>query len=185
MQQELTTILIPVKPHIRKYIAYKFRAYKFICVTKKHIIGRKLYDLLLNSKNIRWGGYKVNKQECAEFAISYNQLIYRVGPTLRHEAILDFNRFVEELFYNDLFEYIELNETGKKVKHVIHDFCEKLNLFEDDISYQTLVKAHQRYMDSISFSEELKIAKQEYFFFDLKRIKNKTRYRSKPIVRVS
>lgn len=180
MTQPFCFIQIAVKPHIKKYIQYQYRDFNFVCLTKRNFIGRKLYDLLLESKKVRFGGHAIPESKSTiEFALTEDQMVYRAGAHLTERATIDFNQFVEAFFYKDMFDFIEMNLTNNKVKSLIELFCQKLDISEHEITYDALIKAHQRHIENISIAEEFRIKRGEFSHYELRKLKNSTRIRAK------
>lgn len=164
-------IHVTVKPHIKKYIQYQYRNFTHVRITKRNFIGRKLYDLLSESKKIRYGGPE-NKTDCTiAFVLTQHQMIYRSGVYLTEKSTTDFNQFVESFFYKDLYDFIEMDPADQKIKTLIEKFCQKLGISENEITYDALIKSYQRHQESIKIAEEFKVRRGEFSYYELKKMK--------------
>lgn len=139
---------VPVNGLVKKYIVYKYKHLPRIEVTQKHIIGRMMYCLLCESKNLKHKG-KPPQKGCIRFSISVHRGVYRTGFWLTSHAIKEFNAQVELMVRDAFYQAIDDMPAGMKLKDLIDDFRDKYDFTESDLTFDALKKSYQRYIHNL------------------------------------
>ena len=135
---------VPVKPHTLQYLVCKLGDnYQ---LNRSHAIGLHLYNLLRRRTAERdYAQYL--KRYCAHFAVRIGKKNAQEGCWLQMPAhvIVDFNSFIESLFYDEFFEFVRLREeVGRTLVQARDEFRAKYGLTAEHINDETLIRTFQR-----------------------------------------
>ncbi|RZK30398.1 MAG: hypothetical protein EOO63_06840 [Hymenobacter sp.] len=141
----LHTFTVPVKPHVRKYLEFHLgQGYK---LSQLDPFGRELKTLLGQKKKNKWfDGF--TRCYTANFGVSVegNMILQKRLKGLTAKEIIDFNNFVEGIIKWEFFGFVS-NRCLVNMSHYssIQAFREQYDFQDEDMSYDTLKKAWQRY----------------------------------------
>src|SRR5712671_6184176 len=158
------SLKVPVKNFLKKYIYYQYRGYTRLVITKDNIIGRKLFDLLSNAKNTRYGnqdrkdkflsftvltdaltyrltrnnnfGRVAPKIEEITFNLTANYMLKECGIWLTETAVIDFNQYVDIMFRKDFRDYVDERGPTQEISERIYDFMEKYKMTDEDLTFE-------------------------------------------------
>jgi hypothetical protein len=141
----LHTFTIPVKPHVRKYLEFhQGTSYK---LSRLDSFGRELRRLLEQKKTNAYLD-QFTSAYIDKFSVSVegNLLLQKRLKALNSKEIVDFNNFVEGIIKTEFFGFVANCVLFKLTQYgSIQAFRQKYDFQDEDISYDTLKKAWQRY----------------------------------------
>ena len=134
-------IEFPVKNHIKKYLVFKYgQLYKYSSTSSLAILIR---DTLSKESY-----YNLNKFKNTEsYQIELNQpYISRYGVFFDENKLYQFNREVEHLFREELYQFMNFNKNIYKLKYrtSLRDFLKTMEITEEDIKIETLLRDFDR-----------------------------------------
>lgn len=136
---------IPVKSYLFKYLTYYQPTDPFV-LTEKNRFGIFILNSLRFVHIERGNKYtiqgatiplKVKIKEHYERSFGIN-----ISPWHQYH----FNAMLLDEFHEKMLYYVQANYTGKKgdIKKALLDFCDKYEIYEDDLPFRTLVKMWER-----------------------------------------
>lgn len=136
---------IPVKSYLLKYLTYYQPTDPFV-LTEKNRFGIFILNSLRFTHIERGNKYtiqgatkpmKVKIKEHYERSFGLN-----ISPWHQYH----FNAMLLDEFHEKMLYYVHANYTGKKgdIKRALLDFCDKYEIYEDDLPYRTLEKMWER-----------------------------------------
>jgi hypothetical protein len=136
---------VPVKPHVRKYLAFHLGAeYK---LSQLDPFGRELKMLLGQKKKNEWfNGFTRRYTDSFGVGVEGNLILQKRLKGLTPKEIIDFNNFVEGIIKHEFFGFVDnrclldMSQYGS-----IQAFREKYDFQDEDMSHEALKKAWQRY----------------------------------------
>lgn len=143
----LHTFQVPVKPHVQKYLAFHLgRGYK---LTSTDAFGRCLKMLLqLPRTNAFLNGFTARYTAVFGVGVEGNMILQKRLRSLSAKSVIDFNNFVEAIIKTEFHAFVDnrrlfdLSQYGS-----IQAFRHKYDFQDEDISFDTLKKSWQRFMD--------------------------------------
>lgn len=159
----ITKVIIPVSPHVRKYLASRpvFGSFTFN-LNKDHYIGRILFHMLSKPP------VKVKREPLPKCYITvkipfrWENLYTKIY--ISGEGAREFDAIIDGIIKDEaikLLAFADYNyETKKKI---LEDFYEKYDLSDEDIAFDTLMKQYQRKADLHKMPDneaEIKISPQ-------------------------
>jgi hypothetical protein len=148
------SILIPVRPHVLKYLHVHLGAHYFL--SESDHFGLLLFQLLRRPiKDARRDDIltRYTSQFTVNFG-SYDPDKYGLDK-LTGKTCYQFNNFVHELIRGELHAWVDMaTDHGNPVTFAIEQFMKRYKFEESDIAFDTLLKSWQR------FSADRKARKQ-------------------------
>lgn len=136
---------VPVKPHVAKYLAFHLgEGYK---LSQLDPFGRELKTLLGQKKENKWfNGFTRRYTASFGVAVEGNLILQKRLKGLTAKEIIDFNNFVEGIIKWEFFGFVAGRcQVAQSQYSAIQAFREQYNFEDEDMSYDTLKKAWQRY----------------------------------------
>lgn len=152
----LPALQFPVTVDVKKYL--EFHLGKEYSLSETDPQGLLLASLLRRQSKDRQ--YDKFLPKCGEkFAVSIvpSFLLDSGCRNFTSHTVYKFNEFNEKLILNEAFAYIDLatEKYHQKANHAIYDFMDKYDFTDDDMNFDRLKKAYQRYSQKKA-SEEAK-----------------------------
>jgi hypothetical protein len=138
---------LPVKPYTLKFLTRHLGPnYK---LGNGDIYGRVVFWLLRHPRTDRQYDDYLDRYT-ALFPVSIVPYLVadRACKNCSPLTIVHFNGFAEEIFFKEFHDFVEfrVEENHMEAKVAIEKFCNRFELTEDDISYETLKKNWGRYL---------------------------------------
>lgn len=139
------SIKIPVKPHVKKYIAVRYGTEHTL--TKKSLLGILLFNILDKKTE------KPDQGFC-DYTDKYiiqisKQYFYENGFSipLRKRRFLAI--CLDKLFIEDFYSYIDISvsKMNTSAAEAMRVFLEQYSISENDVKYESLYKQYQRHCD--------------------------------------
>lgn len=141
----LHTFPVPVKPHVAKYLEFHLGAgYK---LSQLDPFGRELKTLLGQKKKNKWfNGFTRRYTSTFGVSVEGNLILQKRLKGLTAKEIIDFNNFVEGIIKHEFYGCVANRCLVNQSQYSsIQAFREKYDFHDEDMSYDTLKKAWQRY----------------------------------------
>lgn len=136
-----TSIYFPVKPHVFKYLVYRFgESFTYANnSTLAPIIKSTICTTTKSNTKIFISDFKYQVNLTEYYFNKFNVVFSRA-------KLYDFNLDVDRLFREELFQFMILSKNiyNHSYKSTLKDFLEKLNITENDIKLETLLKDFTR-----------------------------------------
>lgn len=135
------TVKIPVKPHVKKYIAARYgETHTF---SKRSLLGMLLFQVL--DKNVERPDHsrdKLTDHYCIQIPEFYSKSKgFNVGYKRAHYLGVCFER----LFMEDLFQSVQiLHDKGFSVADSIRSFLKQFKITENELNYDSIYRQFQR-----------------------------------------
>lgn len=143
MDKNLFPIAIPVKPYIKKFIEVEYGVPTII--TRRDIIGNKLYDVL----HRRYTGEKIyHKNYSTEITLHISKNLFRyAGAGLKLPGIIAFNSFMKLLIKDKqrtfINTYVQSNRC--QIQEAIMAFIDQYQSDGDDFNLEVIKKDYYRW----------------------------------------
>ncbi|MEI7597269.1 MAG: hypothetical protein WCK02_16085 [Bacteroidota bacterium] len=161
----MTIVKIPIKPHLRKYIARKLDAPNFLVkVSTTDRIGLGLFIMrslckkqvyinpFIEPKEFKFlSSIPENSTLDFEVGHKYSELY---GLFISQSRIYEINKFIDNFFTNEMFAFIQsliLHDPTIIVKYALDDFISIYDISDEDIQLESLCKTFSRYKDEYSY----------------------------------
>jgi hypothetical protein len=138
-------ISFPVDPHVKKYLMRQYGT-ETIPFRRNDPIHSFFLSLLERPSTVfKHSQYKKPSGNKVKFVIS-RSIKEKVGCVLPDENIIHLNFFIDHLIKSEFYSFVDSKiEEGMRTKNAIEAFCEKYEMGEEDIKFETLKKAYYRY----------------------------------------
>lgn len=140
----MNSLLLPVRPHVLKYLQFHLGDRYFL--SEADHFGLYLVQLLRRPlTNARYNHVVTTYQGTWHVGLGYYVDRGLGEPTSKSVYLL--NKFVHELLLAEMCAFVELAiDHGQQAKLAIEGFMHKYNLREEELQFETLKKAWQRYL---------------------------------------
>ena len=161
----MTTVQIPIKPHLRKYVLRKLEVQEpIIRVSTTDKLGLGLFVMGNLCKKIEYEldcmenkTIKVLSTIPQSSDINFelgNEYARIYGAYIMASRIYSINKFIENYFINEMFAFVHsliLHDPTSVVKFALDDFISIYDINDNDIQFDSLYKTFQRYKDEYSY----------------------------------
>lgn len=147
---------VPVKSYVKKFLISQYGSEVILFRRNDHILSTFLSLLQRPSMVFRHSQYKKIEGPKIKFVIS-ESIKKNQGCVLPEENIVHFNLYLDSLIKNEFCRFVEEKvKSGMRTKNAIDQFCEKHDIGEEDMKYETLKKTFYRY-DSIKINKNVSV----------------------------
>ena len=140
-------VTIPIKPHLKKYLLYKFHSStNEICLTTKNKLGLSLINMFFERKDIYRKDFSLAFTDTITVSFS-GEFGNRFGFFISKQNIYYFNKALSDDFNDRLFDFLDTmtdEDDRFQINRGIERFCERFSITEEEIAHETLRKAYQR-----------------------------------------
>lgn len=139
----MINIEIPVKNYVKVYLESHFKS-KEIPLKCDTAIGKFFYGLLKDGSSLT--SKKQQYNSVCVFVIK-EKVFVKKGFIIDDNGVIQFNTFIEDLLKRELFAIIDIMIELQKMefRKAILKACEKMNLDESAMPYETIKKAYYRH----------------------------------------